>query len=64
MPARLRFLSVRMNGTTPDAVRSEATLALPMGELAAPKGQSERVPRSNRSYPIVKRSTLLVSLFG
>lgn len=31
-------LGVPMNGILLDMVRSEATLALPMGELAAPKG--------------------------
>ena len=45
-------------------LRSEATLALPLGELAAPKGQSERVPRHNYPIPNLKRSTLSVSLFG
>ena len=31
-------------------MRSEATLALPMGELAAPLGQTERVPRSTTRF--------------
>ena len=31
-------------------LRSEATLALPLGELAAPLGQTERVPRSNTRF--------------
>ena len=42
---------------------SEATLALPMGELAAPKGQTERVPH-HRDAPFSDCGTLSVSLFG
>ena len=45
-------------------LRSEATLAPPMGELAAPKGQTERVPRPNYVIPILNRGTLSVSLIG
>ena len=45
-------------------VRSEATLALPMGELAAPWGQTERVRRHNYPLPTLNRGTLSVSLFG
>ena len=49
---------------TPQIVWSEATLALPLGELAAPWGQTERVPRHNYPLPTLNRGTLSVSLFG
>ena len=45
-------------------LRSEATLALPLGELAAPMGQTERVQRSDYALLISNRGTLSVSLFG
>ena len=61
---RESHLCVPMDGILLDMVRSEVTLALPLGELAAPKGQTERVPRSNGRFPTIKRSTLSVSLFG
>ena len=53
-----------MNGILLDMVRSEATLALPLGELAAPLGQTERVRRNNYPIPILNLGTLSVSLFG
>ena len=49
-PAGQWFLRVPMHGILLDMVRSEATLALPLGELAAPLGQTERARRNN--YPM------------
>ncbi len=64
MPRHVGCLRVPMNGILLDMVRSEATLALPLGELAAPLGQAERGPRHNYAIPNLKQSTLSVSLSG